>query len=217
MCFCSYFLCNLSSALAPPSCLLLMIIGATLCVLNSDYSACLISRTSLVAATPLINSSSHSGLVAHNTKSRWFLKISSRNFFSNKFWTCPSLLGTALLGPARLGPVLLGPAILGPALLGPSLLKTCPLGTCPPGTCLSGTCPHLTCLSRDLPPLDLPYWDLSTWVLPSDFVLLFFCVWDQSSDWVIFPFSACYIINLFYYFFAVNQLSTAKLTNIEVI
>ena len=29
MCFCSYFLCNLSSALAPPSCLLLMIIGAT--------------------------------------------------------------------------------------------------------------------------------------------------------------------------------------------
>ena len=82
MCFCSYFLCNLSSALAPPSCLLLMIIGATLCVLNSDYSACLISRTSLAAATPLINSSSHSGLVAHNTKPRWFLlKISIRNFF----------------------------------------------------------------------------------------------------------------------------------------
>ena len=72
MCFCSYFLCNLSSVLAPPSCLLLMIIGATLCVLNSDYSACLISRTSLVAATPLINSSSHSGLEAHNTKPRWF-------------------------------------------------------------------------------------------------------------------------------------------------
>jgi len=36
MCFCSYFLCNLSSVLAPPSCLFLMIIGATLCVLNSD-------------------------------------------------------------------------------------------------------------------------------------------------------------------------------------
>jgi hypothetical protein len=50
MCFCSYFLCNLSSALAPPSCLLLMIIGATLCVLNSDYSACLLSRTCLVKA-----------------------------------------------------------------------------------------------------------------------------------------------------------------------
>lgn len=37
MCFCSYFLCNLSTAVAPPSCLLLLIIGASLCVLNESH------------------------------------------------------------------------------------------------------------------------------------------------------------------------------------
>ena len=35
MCFCSYFLCNLSTKLAAPPSFILLIIGATLCVLSN--------------------------------------------------------------------------------------------------------------------------------------------------------------------------------------
>ena len=81
MCFCSYFLCNLSSVLAPPSCLLLMIIGATLCVLNSDG---LIIPT-ISYTLPSSDAARNPRYIVRSIPS-YKSRISSWGFFSNFFF-----------------------------------------------------------------------------------------------------------------------------------